>query len=73
MSNFLEREFNATGKVKEVKILGRERKEIAVVELRDWKSKQEVMSIKKHLRRDKIFIDHDLSRKKRSKVALKRR
>lgn len=48
---------------------GKERKEVAIIELEDWETKELIMKEKKNLRSkqytNKIYIDHDLTREER--------
>jgi hypothetical protein len=58
---FLEREFGAKAGVKKMRSTGKEGREIVIVEMDCWESKDSIMKEKKKLGTKKIFIDHDLT------------
>lgn len=63
--SFLEENFKIAKQIKEIMIVGRERGKAAVVEMMDWKAKQEIMREKNKLRGKTIFIDHDMSKEEK--------
>lgn len=62
---FLEKEFGIKEEVGKIDILEKSRREIAVVELKDWEIKQRIMSVKSKLGERKIYIEHDLTREEK--------
>ena len=63
VEEFIEEEFNIKDRISRVEIRGRgEECNIAIVEMRDWGTKQTVMEKKKRLTEKKVYIDHDLTR-----------
>lgn len=62
---FLKNEFGLKEGVGKIIIVGKSKKEIALVELKDWKAKQKIMIEKNKLGERKIYIDHDLTKKER--------
>lgn len=66
----MEKEFGIKEEVGKIDIgtrkgLGKNRREIVVVELKDWETKQRIMSVKSKLGERKIYIEHDLTREER--------
>lgn len=45
--------------------LKKSRRKIVVMELKDWETKQRIMSVKSKLGERKIYIEHDLTREER--------
>lgn len=65
VKEFLKKKFGVTEIIKDIEVLGREGRETAVVDLKDWKAKQEIMGKKNKLNGRKIYIEHDLTRDER--------
>lgn len=70
---FLEKEFRMSENIESIDILGRQGREVALVKLKDWKSKMDIMKEKSKLRKKRIFIDHDLMEEERAVQSLIRR
>lgn len=54
--------------MKSVQVTGMEGREVVIIELEDWETKEKIMKEKKKLREkymNKIYIDHDLTREER--------
>lgn len=62
---WLEQKFEIKDKIKLVHTAGFEGKEITIVELDEWKTKEKIMKEKSKLRGEKIYIDHDMTREER--------
>lgn len=62
---FLKNEFGLKEEVGKIIIVGKSKKEIALVELKDWEAKQKIMREKSKLGERKIYIDHDLTKEER--------
>lgn len=62
-TEFLE-EFGAGGKIKYIKMEGKEGKEVAIVGIEDWQAKEKIMKEKSKLRGRNIFIDHDMTKER---------
>jgi hypothetical protein len=58
---FLEKEFGVKEEVKRIQISGRQDKEVVIVEMDCWESKEKIMKEKKKLGSRKIYIEHDMS------------
>lgn len=63
--DFIEKEFEAGDKVKHIRTVGKESREVIIVEMEDWQSKERIMKEKSKLRGRNIFIEHDLTREER--------
>lgn len=70
---FLEKEFGIKEGIGKIDILGKSRREIVVVELKDWETKQRIMSAKSKLGERKIYIEHDLTREEREVQKMRER
>lgn len=62
---FLEKEFGIKEGVGKIDTVGKGKRELAVVELKDWETKQKIMREKSKLGERKIYIDHDLTKEER--------
>lgn len=63
---FLKNEFGLKEEgVGKIIIVGKSKKEIALVELKEWEAKQKIMREKSKLGERKIYIDHDLTKEER--------
>lgn len=62
---FLKNEFGLKKGVGKIIIVRKSKKEIALVELKDWEAKQKIMREKSKLGERKIYIDHDLTKEER--------
>lgn len=62
---FLEKEFGAGGKIKYIKTEGKEKREVIIVEMENWQTKEKIMKEKSKLRGRNIFIDHDKTKEER--------
>ena len=62
---WLEQKFGIKDKVKYVKTTGFEGKEIIIVEMDEWKTKEKIMKEKSKLRGENIYIDHDMTKEER--------
>ncbi|TGZ49959.1 hypothetical protein DBV15_12499 [Temnothorax longispinosus] len=58
---FLEKELCAKAGVKKMRSTGKEKREMIIVEMDCWESKDNIIKEKKKLGSRKIFIDHDLT------------
>lgn len=65
IASFLEKEFRVTNGIEKIDILGRQGREIALVKLKDWETKTELMKEKKKLGTKRIYIDHDMTKGER--------
>lgn len=61
----MSKEFGVGEKIRNMIIIGRERREQTVVEMEDWEAKQLIIREKKKLGEKKVFIDHDLTKEGR--------
>ena len=61
----MEKEFGVGDKIKQVMREGKEGKEVIIIELEDWQTKEKIMREKSKLRGRNIFIDHDMTKKER--------
>ncbi|XP_024884072.1 uncharacterized protein LOC112462473, partial [Temnothorax curvispinosus] len=62
---FLNKEFDVREKVKNVQVVGREGKEVIIVELINWEVKEKIMKEKKKLVGRRVYIDHDMLQEER--------
>lgn len=62
---FLEEEFGVKEGVKEVRTVGREGREIVVIQMESWEKKERIMREKKKLGNRKVYIDNDLTQEER--------
>lgn len=62
---FLEKEFGAGSKIKYIKTEGKEKREVIIVEMEDWQTKEKIMKEKSKLRGRNIYIDHDMTKEER--------
>lgn len=63
-TEFLE-EFGAGGKIKYMKMEGKEGREVVIVGIEDWQAKEKIMKEKSKLRGRNIFVDHDMTKEER--------
>lgn len=62
---FLEKEFGAKEGVKRMHAVGKEGKEVIIIEMKSWEQKEEIMREKKKLGSRRIYIDHDMTEEER--------
>lgn len=62
---FLEKELELGGKIKYIKIEGKEKREVIIVEMEDWQAKEKIMKEKSKLSGRNIFIDHEMTKEER--------
>src|SRR5580765_2951986 len=62
---FLKKEFGVTDGVKRLQAVGKEGKEMIIVEMNSWEEKEEIMKEKKKLGSRRVYIDHDLTMEER--------
>lgn len=55
IKNFFTEEFNSEDSFRKIVIGGRERREIAVIEMKDWETKQIIMKKKRNLKEEKCI------------------
>lgn len=65
IASFLEKEFRLTKNIEKIDIIGGQGRELALVKLKDWETKRDLMKEKRKLRRKKLYIDHDMTKKER--------
>lgn len=69
---FLEKEFGIKKGVGKIDTVGKGKRELAVMELKDWETKQKIMREKGKLGERKIYIDHDLTKEEREVQRIER-
>lgn len=62
---FIEKEFGIADGIESIEIIGKKRKDIAVVKLRNWETKAKGMREKRKLEKRRIYIEHDMTREER--------
>lgn len=65
MREFLEKRFGVVEGVKRIQAMGKEGREVIIVEMNSWEEKKGIMKIKKKLGNRKVYIDHDLTMEER--------
>lgn len=63
VEEFLKGKLQVETEVKKVRVMGR--RKIVQVQLKDWKDKKEIIRKKKNLGEERIFIEHDRTKRKR--------
>ncbi|XP_011698659.1 PREDICTED: putative golgin subfamily A member 6-like protein 6 [Wasmannia auropunctata] len=66
IGEFMEMEFEARNDIKNIEIVGKGEKRIAVVEIIRWERKQAIMDKKSKLKGRKIFVDNDLTEEEKN-------
>ncbi|CAL1671879.1 unnamed protein product [Lasius platythorax] len=62
---FLEKKFGVIEGVKRIQAVGKEGREMIIVEMNSWEEKEGIMKVKKKLGSRRVYIDHDLTMEER--------